>query len=76
MIRLDVTVIDAIMGSGKSSAMINYINRQKEINPNEKFLVIVPYLTEIERYSSRLPGFKKLIKDNPPKRLTLEISKL
>lgn len=72
MVRLDVTVIDAIMGSGKSSAMINYINRQKEINSKEKFLVIVPYLTEIERYSSKLPGFKKLIKDTPPKRLTLE----
>ena len=69
---LKLTVIDAIMGSGKSTSMINYIKHQKELNPNEKFLIIVPYLTEIERYSSRLKGFKKLIKDSPPKRLTLE----
>ena len=39
MIRLDVTVIDAIMGSGKSSAMINYIDRQKEINPKDYFFI-------------------------------------
>lgn len=40
-------IVDDIMGSGKSSAAINYIN---ESNPDKKFLVITPYLEEIKRY--------------------------
>lgn len=40
-------IVDEIMGSGKSSAAINYINS----SPNDKrFLVITPYLDEIKRY--------------------------
>ena len=34
------------MGSGKSTWAINYINH----NPDKKFLVIVPLLTECERF--------------------------
>lgn len=42
-----VNIVDAMMGTGKSSAAINYINSADE---DEKFLVITPYLTEITRY--------------------------
>lgn len=40
-----VRVCDAIMGTGKSSAAINYMNS----NPEKKFIYITPYLTESER---------------------------
>lgn len=68
---LKINVIDAIMGSGKSTAMINAILDKKQDSPSEKFLVIVPYLAEVERYSKKLKGFKQLIKDAPPKHLML-----
>ena len=41
-----VHIVDAIPGSGKSSAMINYINNAPA---DEKFLYITPYLEEVER---------------------------
>jgi len=40
-------IVDDIMGSGKSSAAINYINNS---SPDKRFLVITPYLEEIKRY--------------------------
>lgn len=41
-----------IMGSGKTSAAINFIN---ESNNNAKFLFITPYLDEVERIKSSCP---------------------
>lgn len=41
-----VKILDDIMGSGKSTWAINYINR----NTDKKFLCIVPLLDECERY--------------------------
>lgn len=41
---LKINIIDAIMGSGKSTSMINAILAKKKDGLNEKFLVIVPYL--------------------------------
>ena len=41
-----INVIDAIMGKGKSSSLINYINKSDE---NKKFLYITPYLEEVDR---------------------------
>lgn len=40
-----IKVCDAIMGTGKSSAAIRYMNE----HPNDKFIYITPYLTETER---------------------------
>ena len=40
-------IVDEIMGAGKSSAAINFINSSPR---NKKFLVITPYLDEIKRY--------------------------
>ena len=71
----DVKVVDMIMGSGKTSSAINYIN---SADNNEKFLFITPYLDEIERIKdacaskrfmepkeigTKLNGIKKLITD-------------
>ena len=50
------------MGSGKSTWMINYI----KTHPNERYMIVVPYLSEIERYKKEIttpalyePIFKK-----------------
>ena len=45
----EITIIDACMGIGKTSAMINMINRSSEEN---KFLYVTPLLTEVERIKS------------------------
>lgn len=41
-----ITVVDSIMGSGKTSWAIQYIN---DSSPTTKFIYITPYLKEIER---------------------------
>lgn len=41
-----ITVVDARMGRGKSSAAIRYMNRYKG---TKKFLYITPYLNEVDR---------------------------
>ena len=51
----DVKIVDAMMGAGKSSAAINYIKRSKD---EEKFLIITPYLREVERYKTECPNKK------------------
>lgn len=69
----DVKIVDMIMGSGKSSAAINYINQ----SDGEKFLYITPFMTEIEnriipqcknknfiqpeKYGTKLNGLKYLL---------------
>lgn len=47
MYNCNVNIVDAIMGAGKTSAIINHINNSDE---TEKFLIITPFLDEIERY--------------------------
>lgn len=41
-----VSIVDSIMGAGKTSAAINYINNAPE---DTKIIYITPYITEIER---------------------------
>ena len=43
---MGIYYVDEIMGRGKTSAMINHIN---SAGPEQRFLVIVPYLTEVDR---------------------------
>lgn len=50
--KYNIKVIDSMMGNGKSSAAINYIN---ESTDDEKFLVIVPFLNEVHRYKESCP---------------------
>lgn len=47
-----IQVCDAIMGTGKSSAAITYMNEHK----HEKFIYITPYLEEAERIKKSCPG--------------------
>nr|DAV02312.1 MAG TPA: Cas system-associated protein [Caudoviricetes sp.] len=57
----NVKVVDMIMGAGKTSAAINYINQAKS---DEKFLFITPYIKEIERITKSCPtkNFKEPLK--------------
>lgn len=48
----DVKIVDEIMGSGKTTAAINFINNSDE---DEKFIYITPYLSEVERIKSSCP---------------------
>jgi hypothetical protein len=52
---MKVNVIDAIMGVGKTSAAINFINNSDD---DVKFLYITPYLTEVKRIIEKCPSKK------------------
>lgn len=63
----EVKIVDMLMGSGKTSAAINYIN---SADPEERFLYITPYLDEIERIKEYCAG-----KDfNDPKELGTKLN--
>ena len=49
-----IRVVDAIMGTGKSSAAITYMNE----HPTRKFIYITPYLTEATRIKEACPKLK------------------
>lgn len=51
----EIYIVDSIMGSGKTSAIINMINNSTE---DEHFLVITPYLAEVQRYIKSCPKKK------------------
>lgn len=53
----DITIIDAIMGAGKSTYIINDIINNLE----KRFICVVPTLSECERYSEEINGFVNLI---------------
>lgn len=49
-----ITIIDSIMGSGKTSAIIDVINRRgdfnKETNTRNPWIIVTPYLEQIQRF--------------------------
>ena len=49
---MKVTVIDSIMGSGKTTSLINMMNEKTE----EKFIYITPYRDEIDRVIDNCPN--------------------
>lgn len=49
-----IKVCDAIMGTGKSSAAITYLNEHKD----EKFIYITPYLDEAKRIRKNCPALR------------------
>lgn len=58
-----ITVVDAIMGAGKSTWLINHlnneytdINKRTPGNPPRKFIVIVHDLSEVDRFSKACPA--------------------
>jgi len=48
----EITILEGICGVGKSTRMIKQIKE----NPDERYLVILPLLDEIDRYQEELPG--------------------
>lgn len=48
----DVRIVDELMGRGKTSSAIRFINESDE---DEKFLFITPYLKEVERIKTNCP---------------------
>lgn len=48
-----VNIVDAIMGTGKTTAMIRYIN---ESPPDRRFIFCTPYLEQVQRVLSACPG--------------------
>lgn len=53
---MKVNVVDSIMGSGKTSAMINKINEDILLGgDNAKFMYITPYLDEVDRIIESCP---------------------
>lgn len=74
--NINIKIIDAIMGAGKTQGVINMINQSED---DEKFIYITPLLTEVNRIqtqckkknfrtpkfkgkNSKLDDFKKLIR--------------
>lgn len=57
-----VYIIDEMMGRGKTSAAINYVNRS---DPDKRFLFVVPYLTECDRIAAACTGreFKQPLRE-------------
>ena len=58
-----VSVVNTMIGSGKTSAAINYINSSTE---DERFIVITSCPSEVERYWRECPekNFEKLCNEN------------
>ena len=52
---MNVNIIDAIMGAGKTSSAINFINNSDN---DKRFLYITPYLTEVKRIIDSCPNKK------------------
>ena len=48
----DVRIVDEIMGRGKTTSAIRFIN---ESDDDEKFMFITPYLKEVERIKTDCP---------------------
>ena len=49
----DVKIVDELMGAGKTSSAINFINQSDD---DEKFLFITPYLNEVSRIKKNCAG--------------------
>jgi hypothetical protein len=59
----EITIIDSLMGLGKTTYILSQLKGDATNlsaftgRPNKKVLVIVPLLSEIERYQRSLPSF-------------------
>jgi DNA transposition AAA+ family ATPase len=50
---MQINIVDSIMGAGKTTAAINYINQSSE---EKKFMYVTPYLDEVERIIKQCPS--------------------
>lgn len=62
----EVSVVDMMMGTGKTSSAINYINS----HPEEKFIFITPYIDEVDRIIKFCPKLKFKQPRRMPNKLT------
>lgn len=51
--RADVLIVDGVMGCGKSSSMINYVNNAPD---DVKFVYVTPFLSEVKRIKEECKG--------------------
>lgn len=51
--EINVNIVDEVMGGGKTTAAINFINGASE---ETRFLYITPYLTEVDRIITKCPS--------------------
>ena len=47
-----IYILDAVMGTGKTTAAINYMNE----HPDQKFIYITPFLEEVSRVKKKCLG--------------------
>ena len=66
---MQINIVDSIMGAGKTSAAINYINSSSD---DKKFMYVTPYIKEVDRIIEKCPtkNFKQ------PKKFNEKASKL
>lgn len=50
--EINVNIVDEVMGGGKTTTAINFINKSPE---DTRFLYITPYLTEVDRIITQCP---------------------
>lgn len=62
---MKINIVDAVMGSGKTSAAINYFKK----HPDKKYMYVTPYLTEVERIQENCPecNFKEPFRNDDTK---------
>jgi hypothetical protein len=53
-----IIIQDAIMGTGKTTSMLDKLNKISENYMKEGYIIILPYLSEIDRYMQACPGMK------------------
>lgn len=54
--KINISIIDSIMGSGKSTWALDKMKNKK---PEDKYIIVTPYLTEIERFCNELVEFEQ-----------------
>ena len=59
--EVKVTIIDAVMGTGKSTWVINEMIK----NHSQKYVVVLPLLTEVERYRKALQDHRAVYAPEP-----------
>ena len=62
----NITIVDDIMGSGKTSWAIQFMND----NPNKRFMYVTPYLNEVDRVEKATTCKQPTIPDKPKKQDT------
>jgi hypothetical protein len=52
----EINIIDAPCGTGKTNRLIEVLRQLSITHPEMKFLIVLPYLSEVQRFIDGLPG--------------------